>query len=413
VNTHNVIRRELLERIANAFSLHGLGDIDEALELDAALTARPVEASVPIAGYLCDMPEEPELGIWYEDGPQEPGDDPTIFLYREQALVRQDDHLAALAAEKTAHEREISQLQAELQELKSAQMTRLIYAAPTEWARYDTTWVLEHLRETSRFNVDLIEKMLDFAQGAAAPAGQLDRVPIEAYMLSDPDSNKDLVWADTALNLEEMQKVGWNVVALVEQSSLLASIAECQRLAVDVERLKAGNGYLAGLEDGARTLHEAEEQRNIYEAERDQYRDMAGCMDLLRRDMIEAGVIGESCPPMFMTEGILKFIAQLCAGVDANQRAQANPEHTLFNEIRISTPVNEDGEDTRYIITEQQLLRIRLLELSTREGLPPKQYSCDYAGCNQPAYPGTSLCLRHHSPKALAALTEATKGNAE
>ena len=42
--------------------------------------------------------------------------------------------------------------------------------------------------------------------------------------------------------------------------------------------------------------------------------------------------------------------------------AAHNPEHTLFNEIRISEPVNEDGEETRYLISEQQLQRIRLLE---------------------------------------------------
>lgn len=29
---------------------------------------------------------------------------------------------------------------------------------------------------------------------------------------------------------------------------------------------------------------------------------------------------------------------------------------------------------------------------------------CDYAGCCNPAHPGTSLCLEHHSPKARAAL---------
>lgn len=370
MNTHNVIRRELLERIANAFSLHGLGDIDEARELDAALTAPPVAENVAVAGYLCDMPEEPELGTWYEDGPQEPGDDPTAFLYREQALVRQGDHLAALAAEKTAHEQEISQLQAELQELKSAQMARLVYAAPTEWARFDPTWVLEHLRDTSRFNVDLIEKMLTFAQGAAAPVGQPGSAPVVAYTLSDPDGNDDLAWSDTALNLKEMQKVGWSVTPLVKQSALLASLAECQRLAVEVERLKAGNGYMAGLEDGARTLHEAEEQRDRYAAERDQYRDMAASMDMLRRDMIEAGVIGESCPPMFMTEGIFSFIAKLRAGQLAARHTDANPEHTLFNEIRTSTPVNEDGEETRYLITEQQLQRVRLLEVGGSAAQP-------------------------------------------
>lgn len=40
----------------------------------------------------------------------------------------------------------------------------------------------------------------------------------------------------------------------------------------------------------------------------------------------------------------------------------SNPEHTLFNEIRGSMPVNEDDEPTRYIITEAQLQRIRVLE---------------------------------------------------
>lgn len=119
MNTRHVISRELLERIANAFALHGLGDIDEARELDTALTMPPVVLSVPVAGYLCDMPEELELGAWYEASPQEPGDDPTVFLYREQALVRRDDHLAALATEKTAHEQQISQLQGELHNLKS------------------------------------------------------------------------------------------------------------------------------------------------------------------------------------------------------------------------------------------------------------------------------------------------------
>lgn len=42
---------------------------------------------------------------------------------------------------------------------------------------------------------------------------------------------------------------------------------------------------------------------------------------------------------------------------------QPNPEHTLFNEIRISDPVSEDGDLPRYIITEAQLQRIRVLEV--------------------------------------------------
>lgn len=38
---------------------------------------------------------------------------------------------------------------------------------------------------------------------------------------------------------------------------------------------------------------------------------MADCMDLLRRDMIQAGIIGESVPPMFMSEAILGYIGKL------------------------------------------------------------------------------------------------------
>ncbi len=64
------------------------------------------------------------------------------------------------------------------------------------------------------------------------------------------------------------------------------------------------------------TLSAVTAERDRLDAERDQYRDMAGCMDLLRRDLIEAGVIGESCPPMFMTEGVMAHIGKLRAEVE-------------------------------------------------------------------------------------------------
>jgi len=41
---------------------------------------------------------------------------------------------------------------------------------------------------------------------------------------------------------------------------------------------------------------------------------MAASMDLLRRDLIEAGVISDKCPPMFMTEVILSYINKLRQG---------------------------------------------------------------------------------------------------
>lgn len=48
----------------------------------------------------------------------------------------------------------------------------------------------------------------------------------------------------------------------------------------------------------------------------------------------------------------------------AQDERDFNPEHTLFSEIRCSMPVNDDGEETRYIINEQQLQRIRALEFN-------------------------------------------------
>ena len=36
-----------------------------------------------------------------------------------------------------------------------------------------------------------------------------------------------------------------------------------------------------------------------------------------------------------------------------------------------------------------------------------REYHCDYAGCSQKAHPGTSLCLKHHTPKARAAIAKA------
>lgn len=48
----------------------------------------------------------------------------------------------------------------------------------------------------------------------------------------------------------------------------------------------------------------------------------------------------------------------------AQDERDFSPDHTLFSEIRCSMPVNDDGEETRYIINEQQLQRIRALEFN-------------------------------------------------
>ena len=61
----------------------------------------------------------------------------------------------------------------------------------------------------------------------------------------------------------------------------------------------------------------AEAERDAALAELDEHREMSGCMDLLRRDLIEAGVIGDACPPLFMTEAIIGYFGQLRADLEA------------------------------------------------------------------------------------------------
>lgn len=38
---------------------------------------------------------------------------------------------------------------------------------------------------------------------------------------------------------------------------------------------------------------------------------MAECMSMFRQAMIEAGIVGETCPPMFMAEGVGSYIYNL------------------------------------------------------------------------------------------------------
>ena len=54
---------------------------------------------------------------------------------------------------------------------------------------------------------------------------------------------------------------------------------------------------------------------------------MAGCMDMFRHDMINAGVIEKSVPPMFMTEGILNALNRARKGepLIAEKTAVATP----------------------------------------------------------------------------------------
>jgi hypothetical protein len=44
---------------------------------------------------------------------------------------------------------------------------------------------------------------------------------------------------------------------------------------------------------------------------KDNLEAMAGCMRMLREDLIQAGIFDKSVPPMFMTEAILGYIGKL------------------------------------------------------------------------------------------------------
>lgn len=91
-------------------------------------------------------------------------------------------------------------------------------------------------------------------------------------------------------------------------------------------------------------------------------------------DEIDAALSQQSEPTDTYTYTATDMINQSAQGFRDGQAAvepapaqderDFNPDHTLFSEIRCSMPVNDDGEETRYIINEQQLQRIRALEFN-------------------------------------------------
>lgn len=77
-----------------------------------------------------------------------------------------------------------------------------------------------------------------------------------------------------------------------------------------------------------------------------------------------------------------------------------NPEHTLFNEIRTSMPINEDDEPARYIITEDQLQRIRALEFSRHTVSGEQKGECEWCAGAGHDYYGKS-CQHCKAPYAI------------
>lgn len=66
--------------------------------------------------------------------------------------------------------------------------------------------------------------------------------------------------------------------------------------------------------DANGTMVSREEYDKLYEVCRkaryhaDSNEGMAECMSEFRQAMIKAGVVGETCPPMFMVEGVSSYI---------------------------------------------------------------------------------------------------------
>lgn len=162
-----------------------------------------------------------------------------------------------------------------------------------------------------------------------------DAVERAEAILAQPD---DQASSETSLDTPLMiQRLGNRNKRIDElEASLSAVTAERDRLLQELAKSETNTMALM-VKHFAGSMSNREQDRKLdeclsegiamLEAERDQYRDMAGCMDLLRRDMIEAGIVGESCPPMFMTEGVLAHIAKLRAEVTALQANSSRYAH--------------------------------------------------------------------------------------
>jgi len=56
-------------------------------------------------------------------------------------------------------------------------------AVPESWRRMDASFVIEHIRQTSVFDADLIEQMLEYAINAAAPPAPKADDPVKVQLL--------------------------------------------------------------------------------------------------------------------------------------------------------------------------------------------------------------------------------------
>jgi hypothetical protein len=64
------------------------------------------------------------------------------------------------------------------------------------------------------------------------------------------------------------------------------------------------------------------DEKESAQIKRDNLEGMAACMDMVRAELIEAGVITDNVPPMFVADAVLGYIAKLkqeCAAIDSLQ----------------------------------------------------------------------------------------------
>lgn len=177
-----LVDREMLERIVNT-NMADYAVIAYQHKEIRAILAQPAEAEgVDVVAWRCEAskpaiktqvrlvftwPEAESFALHYEG---------IGCKVTTTALVEKAKHLAALSAVTAERDRlrealgdkALCAAYAERQKLLAE--VEALRKAPAGWAKMDPAFVVEHIRETTVFDADMIEAMLEFAIGAAMAA---------------------------------------------------------------------------------------------------------------------------------------------------------------------------------------------------------------------------------------------------